>query len=146
KSGSTGFSTPIVVSSSPTHHSGYGDNGYRWGDYAAVAVDPFDNTFWVSHELVPDFFGLNAWSTAWGNLVFPPALAWTSDGEPVRTSYTKTGMVRVTNDGAGGAMVVWVDTRKHVRFYAQRLTSTGELASGWTPVGVDLGFASADGT
>ena len=39
----------------------------RWGDYAAVVVDPVDNTFWVTHEYVNSAVG-GSWQTFWAQI------------------------------------------------------------------------------
>lgn len=39
----------------------------RWGDYAAVAIDPVDNTFWVTHEYVNSAVG-GTWQTFWAQI------------------------------------------------------------------------------
>lgn len=39
----------------------------RWGDYAAVAIDPVDNTFWVTHEYVNSAVG-GSWQTFWAQI------------------------------------------------------------------------------
>lgn len=45
----------------------------RWGDYAVVAADPVDDSFWLCHEWVPAWEPL-VWSTWWGNVTLPTSL------------------------------------------------------------------------
>ena len=73
----SGFSTQDVDTSK---------NLNRWGDYAAVAIDPIDSTFWVTQEFV-NAATTNSWTTFWAQIAacrwpvisFPPqGLVFTS--------------------------------------------------------------------
>jgi hypothetical protein len=39
----------------------------RWGDYASVAADPLDNSFWITHEWVRSS-QISNWGTWWGRV------------------------------------------------------------------------------
>jgi hypothetical protein len=65
------------------------------------------------------------------------APGWLLEGLPVcRASSLQTG-VRIIADGAGGAILAWIDFRAgSADLYAQRVTGAGTIASGWTGNGV----------
>ena len=53
--------------------------------------------------------------------------------------------VKATSDGAGGALFTWQDLRSaRPRVFAQRVTSSGAIASGWPQDGLAIGGSSAD--
>ena len=63
------------------------------------------------------------------------APGWLADGVPVCTDSARQDQIRIAADGAGGAYVVWFDTRNYAAsqsdVYIQRLTPTGAIAPGW---------------
>ncbi len=71
---------------------------------------------------------------------------WTVDGVRLCESpASATDKLSITSDGAGGAIVAWVDTRvaAYQYIYAQRVDSTGTVQ--WTASGVPVCEASAIG-
>jgi hypothetical protein len=59
---------PRIIHASTIRYEdpGFGTtNLCRWGDYAAVAVDPTDGSFWICNEWVKTTLG---WSTWWANI------------------------------------------------------------------------------
>jgi hypothetical protein len=88
-----GETTMIAGSGSQT------GTGYRWGDYAMMAVDPSDDcTFWFTTEYMPST-GTAPWKTRIGSFKFPTC---TSGGTPTFTptptnTPTRTNTPTVTN-------------------------------------------------
>jgi len=65
KSGTDAFPSPVAAAVSPTFYNSGIDNPGRWGDYASVSSDPFDETFWVTHELAAQGNDTDLWGTWW---------------------------------------------------------------------------------
>ena len=71
--GAGSFETPTVLKASTNQYNGSLDGTncsmvqLRWGDYATVAADPVDGSFWVCHEWAKTPAN-NNWSTWWGNI------------------------------------------------------------------------------
>lgn len=66
-------------------------------------------------------------------------LQWSSDGVALCTATNYQSELNMTSDGAGGAIVVWVDdrsTRYNFDVYAQRISADGVVQ--WTADGVAL--------
>ncbi len=63
---------------------------------------------------------------------------WAANGAAVCTASEFQGVARIASDGAGGAIMVWEDSRDPatIAIYAQRISAIG--ASLWTPGGVLL--------
>jgi hypothetical protein len=61
-------------------------------------------------------------------------IQWTADGVPVCTTASAQLLPRVAPDGSGGAIIVWMDTRRWSDIYAQRIDASG--AAEWTSDGV----------
>lgn len=74
------------------------------------------------------------------------AALWIANGVPVCTAAGNQYSPEIASDGAGGAILTWYDYRSGTSFdiYAQRITSTGAIATGWTGNGVPLCTASGD--
>lgn len=73
------------------------------------------------------------------------AVQWTAGG--VQLTATSGGsdrsQIRIVSDGAGGAIVVWLDMRSgNYRVYAQRVDSTGAVL--WTANGVQVSTANTE--
>jgi hypothetical protein len=67
------------------------------------------------------------------------AAGWPADGLPVCTDPAAQGMGAIISDGAGGAVVVWGDTRRGIGdIYAQHLLTDGSLAPGCVANGVPV--------
>ena len=78
---------------------------------------------------------------------FPRAAAaqWLSNGNPVCVYPGDQSYPVTATDGAGGAFVVWVDSRSGTAdLYVQRITATGAIAAGWSPTGDTLCVAAND--
>jgi hypothetical protein len=60
---------------------------------------------------------------------------WLLGGVPVSTAFNSQGGVEIVSDGAGGAVLAWIDYRSGVSedIYAQRINSSG--IGQWTPDG-----------
>lgn len=72
--GASRFNGPFVVKQSPSFYVGTANNPgdpARWGDYAAVSVDPTDGTFWITHEWARSSTG-NDWGTWWAQIAVTP--------------------------------------------------------------------------
>jgi hypothetical protein len=63
---------------------------------------------------------------------------WTLNGVPVCTAYFNHNSPDIASDGAGGAVIAWVDSRNYPKFgiYVQRIDATG--APLWNIDGVEL--------
>jgi hypothetical protein len=62
---------------------------------------------------------------------------WTGGGKPVYTGYQGQEYPIIAPDGAGGAVVVWLDWRTlNLDIYAQRIDSDGNMM--WDPNGVAI--------
>lgn len=60
---------------------------------------------------------------------------WPTDGRAISTAGNLQGFPAIVSDGAGGAIIVWVDLRNgNEDIYAQRVDATGTAL--WTPDGV----------
>jgi hypothetical protein len=68
------------------------------------------------------------------------ALGWPVDGIPVSTQPPHfRSEVTLASDGAGGAIIVWEDSRSgNPDIYAQRLTALGARAPGWPEHGLPI--------
>ena len=78
-------------------------------------------------------------------LANPVAAQWNSNGNAVCVYAGEQSYPAAAADGTGGAFVVWVDYRSGASsLYAQRITSTGTIASGWPAGGVPLCVAAGD--
>jgi hypothetical protein len=75
--GAAGFEPPTVLKTSTNFYvtrkpAIICDVGQaRWGDYATVAADPNDGSFWVCHEWAKSI-GQDDWSTWWANISARP--------------------------------------------------------------------------
>ena len=82
------------------------------------------------------------------NTIHPtPTLAeWRLDGVPVSTAYSWQTANRIVSDGAGGAIVLWMDFRSLTTYdlYAQRIDASG--APMWLADGVAICVAGGDQT
>jgi hypothetical protein len=68
---------------------------------------------------------------------------WTTDGAPICTATGSQLMQKVVSDGAGGAIIVWLDQRSGSDdIYAQRVNSAGTVQ--WTSTGVALCTATGN--
>ena len=62
---------------------------------------------------------------------------WTSNGVAIYTGTTVgSASPRLCSDGAGGAIILWTDTRYGNSLYAQRVNANGQLL--WNPNGVPI--------
>ena len=69
---------------------------------------------------------------------------WTANGEAVRAGTLDQSDPRIVSDGAGGAIIVWVDRRNNgdTDIYAQRIDGTGTAQ--WAVNGVEMCGAQND--
>jgi len=64
---------------------------------------------------------------------------WDPTGMPVCVVESEKQHQKLVDDGDGGVMIIWEDDRNDSNdLYAQYLTSTGELASGWSVEGLPV--------
>jgi hypothetical protein len=71
---------------------------------------------------------------------------WTVSGNDAMTEVVYPTSVWVTQDGSGGAFVVWRDRRTgDDRLYASRLDAQGRLARDWPPTGSFVGSGGSSG-
>jgi hypothetical protein len=151
--GATEFHPPLVVASSPEFYANYdsGLNLVRWGDYAAVSVDPLDQSFWVGHmtgdagQVWPQLASYNAlnWHFV-GRMIFEDlATGWGTSGRIMRSGQSMVQALGATSDGAGGVISLWNDRREPQPTHRlQRLTAAGAIASGWITNGTPAGVAA----
>lgn len=69
------------------------------------------------------------------------AAGWPAQGMRLSSAPERQGAnLRIVTDGAGGAIVAWVDFRNEPGsredIFAQRVTATGAIAAGWPPDGL----------
>lgn len=80
--------------------------------------------------------------------VFPhqASAQWASTGNGICVLAGDQSYPATTTDGAGGAFVVWVDSRSGTEadLYLQRITASGAIAAGWQPNGDTLCVALHD--
>ncbi len=70
-------------------------------------------------------------------------IQWTANGEAVCTHTGEQDNPRIISDGAGGAVVTWIDSRNGSSdIYTQRVDADGSIHAGWT---VDGEFIGGDG-
>ncbi|MCF6157023.1 MAG: hypothetical protein E3K32_00300 [wastewater metagenome] len=90
-------------------------------------------TFVFPAWLITGFFTL-------ANLQHPAIAAWPSDSKgntAVCTAPSQQGNPLIISDGAGGAIIVWEDTRNiHFDIYAQRIDTHGNVQ--WTKDGIPV--------
>jgi exopolysaccharide biosynthesis protein len=75
---------------------------------------------------------------------------WTTDGVPVSTVAGDIQQIRLISDGAGGAIITWMDSRNDPPgddyifgdIYAQRVDANGNVL--WTADGVPISMANGD--
>src|SRR5262245_42664815 len=68
--------------------------------------------------------------------------SWPPEGMPLCSACVANPPM-VCSDGAGGAFVVWTDTRANrTDLYAQRVTSSGDIPPGWPVDGAPVSMAS----
>jgi hypothetical protein len=70
------------------------------------------------------------------------AVQWTANGVAICVSAGTQDVHTVVSDGAGGAIVVWQDSRSGTHPYAQRIVAAGTVA--WTANGVVLCAAAGN--
>ncbi len=73
-----------------------GTNGYRWGDYSALNIDPSDNlTFWGTHEYVGTYGGNYPWATKIASFKIPhtPVVTTTAATDITLGTATLNGIV-----------------------------------------------------
>ena len=72
------------------------------------------------------------------------ALQWPAGGVPLTDNFGIQAVPLIASDGAGGAVVAWMDERDNSSWniYAQRLSATGEMQ--WADPGVALCTAAED--
>ncbi len=73
-------------------------------------------------------------------------LLWATDGVPVCTADDYQVMPAITSDGAGGAIITWIDERRWPLFdvYAQRLNASGQPL--WIANGVAIAVVGSAST
>jgi hypothetical protein len=78
--------------------------------------------------------------------VRPAAAQWASTGNGLCVLAGDQSYPATATDGAGGAFVVWVDSRSgtNADLYLQRVTASGALAAGWLTNGNTLCAAAND--
>src|SRR5439155_722295 len=59
------------------------------------------------------------------------APGWIANGLGVTNLTSNQSVAKVVSDGTGGAFFVWRDARCNVVVFAQHLTATGGVATGW---------------
>jgi len=71
---------------------------------------------------------------------------WAANGVVLCAAPGQRSMLRLVADGAGGAIAGWVDHRdpSRGRIFAQRVTGSGAIASGWSADGVVVTADSTD--
>jgi len=80
-----------------------------------------------------DGSGTPQWTTATGGGV---PVCQATGAQPI--NYTNAQNIKILPDGSNGAFIIWDDGRNtiaNIDIYAQRITSTGTVSSGWLPDG-----------
>jgi len=80
-----GFERAKYLTAASTFYNSAQDpdkNGARWGDYATVAADPTDGTFWICNEYALASVSTQNWATCWGNVSVPHALWYVDRNNP----------------------------------------------------------------
>lgn len=152
RAGATAFPDPLVAFTSPVYYDGSDtlfagtDRPYaRWGDYASVTADPFDESLWFVHETAMDGDDRDLWGTRWVNVQFPyDGTGWAADGLVLRASAMPATSPVAVADGTGGAFVAWLDQRESAgagvgQVTLSRVLADGSLAPGWPHAGRVLG-------
>ena len=154
--GATAFLDPVAVASSPEF---YGDfdaalDLIKWGDYAAVSVDPIDGSFWMAHmagttdQIYPPSGALPRNRQWLGNLMFDDlSSGWPASGRLVRRGQTAVENLKLTSDGQAGVFAYWTDERSTgagtVDDRVLRIGNAGDIAPGWTTNGTFDGKSSS---
>src|SRR5438067_943405 len=78
-------------------------------------------------------------------LIPNPAVAgWSLDGNPLCRARTAQAALVLAPDGAGGVFVAWEDARSGIlSVYAQHLTSSGAIVTGWPADGLKICSANS---
>src|SRR5262249_24874735 len=72
-------------------------------------------------------------------LPLPASADWPALGRALCTQDSTQGFSVITRDGAGGAIVVWLDGRSpHTNIFASRVTMAGDVSPGWPANGTSL--------
>ncbi len=73
-------------------------------------------------------------------------IQWTTDGIPICTATGNQRLPMIVSDGAGGAIITWIDHRAGIisSIYAQRVSSNGSVQ--WTTDGIPICPASINQT
>src|SRR5258707_744344 len=71
-------------------------------------------------------------------------LQWTTNGVSISTAVDDQSIPTIATDGAGGAIITWIDNRSLVNkdIYAQHINSAGDVL--WTGDGVAISTADHD--
>ncbi len=111
--------------------------GYRWGDYANMSVDPFDDcTFWFTTEYIATT-GTAPWRTRIGSFKFPSCGSTSPTATPTSAGPTNTPTATSVAPTA-------TNTATSAPPTATR-TATNTPSSGGTNVVVNPGFESGPG-
>jgi len=92
---------------------------------------------WVDYRRTPDVIEAgDVWALKVDSEGDP---LWSPNGEPVCIVEGIQISLRLVDDGAGGVIIVWEDNRNDGNdLYAQHLTSSGQIAPGWSPDGLPV--------
>lgn len=133
-------------------NSGARDPSFPPGGYAVCAANSHQNMpvlvsdlaggaliAWQDHRADPAIYAQRLQSTGVAHPDWPP------NGKALCATVGYRGSPAIAEDGAGGAIVIWMDSRSsNSNIYAQRVLASGALAPGWpangTPVCAANGF------
>ena len=126
--------------------------------YGQWSTDPTENTEictakndQTSHVIVSDGFGgaIVAWEdTRLGGIgnftdIYAQRISaagemqWTFNGKEISTASKSQSMPAIVSDGAGGAIIAWLDGRNNIsQIYAQRINASGVIQ--WTVDGIPV--------
>lgn len=128
-SGAIAFETPVSLHTSPTFYNSTTARA-RWGDYACVAVDPTDESFWVTHEAALNSTANDQWTTRWGRIrpnVNPMRVESWRYHEETPGSYYSIGFIRTVTDSSGNTYGL----RGGAGVRVAKFNSRGEPQAGW---------------
>ena len=136
----TSFDVPSTLTNSPSYNN---NDKNRWGDFATVAADPTDGSFFISHEFARSSTA-NSWGTVWGHI--NPATTLTVRSFSVATLNPNNG-VSVTisphdNYGQGSRQAPYSQIYTYgtsVNLSAPS-SASGNVFQKWQKNGIDFGF------
>ncbi|MFX1237054.1 MAG: hypothetical protein ACFFAS_06895 [Promethearchaeota archaeon] len=126
---------PITIQITTTDVMNYIDGFRMISDGSGGAIIAWNMEVGSEYDVYAKRINVNG-ATVWGG----------TNGLAVCNQVGEQCQASITNDGAGGAIIAWRDSRSGSDYdiYAQRLMSSGTVATGWLPNGSPVCIASLD--